>query len=279
MNGSSIERRRFFSSSPQDKGFGILPSDDFGTRFLRLIRGGHELPIEERSKVVEIRGIKAKDYPYVISWVSHPEVQKHLSPVPKVPDNWRNNLEVAESMAEISDYYNNKGEPRKIKPLVAVNVLGEPLGVLTIRWRADPYVPVNERIASIERLIVDPRYQRRNIGRVLMVSAIEYAFNDYRGYTFQPAQEIRIWVMTDAKARPWDRNVEFFREMGFQTVPPKHDAEGKLITPHWKEYQEARKDMPYDGRDATWYQVLPDWYRRQKLNSEKLKGIAPFKVT
>lgn len=208
----------------------------------------------ESSKLELVRTVEEEDIYTILRWASNSEVRRHLDPAPTVPSNWSNPEEISRCSAELWYYYQNKGEPKKIQPLLAADFLGEPLGVLTIRWHGDPYVPVGRRIASIERLIVDPEMWRKGIGTKLMATAIDLAFNEYKGYSHsQGAKSVRAWIMTDKLASPWERNYNLLRRLGFQVVNDEA---------HWLEYKRRRRIESYDEkRDALWMEVYPQWFR------------------
>lgn len=218
----------------------------------------------EFSRLELVRTVEKEDLYTILRWASYSEVRRHLDPAPTVPSNWNNPEEISRCSAELWDYYQNKGEPEKIQPLLATDSSGKPLGVLTIRWYGDPYVPVGRRIASIERLIINPQMWRRGIGTKLMTAAIDFAFNKYKGYYHsQGAKSIRAWLLTDKRASPWERNFNFLRRLGFQAV--KDEA-------HWSEYKKKRQIKPHDERDALWMEVYPQWFRDASLTLEE-KGI------
>lgn len=257
---------------------GGVDGQDFVANPVRgvLIPTGHQ--IEEGSsyeesgqiKIEQIRDVRRDDIKSVLEWASNPEVRKHLVPAPRVPNSWNNRRQVQEAVDRYAEYLNNKGEPEKITPSLAVDASDNPLAIAVIRWRGDPYVPAHERIASLEGLIVDPRRQGKLVGTTFVSTLIELMFDGYKGYSgSRGAKEIRAWVMNDKQASPWQQNFDFFRRLGFQVVPTDK---------HWKEYVETRgmEDQLAEeerGRDALWLQLLPGWY--EKAKAEKPEIIKP----
>lgn len=219
----------------------------------------------------------------IMKWSSDEKTRKHLDPAPGVPvfdengkeidtipPDWNNADNVDCSIADLAKYYFNAGEPQKITPMVSINKLNKPVGVVTIRWKGDPYNP-ERRIAGIERLIVDPRLRGYGKGTELVCEAIEYIL-EHKAYETEKgekiwASEIRIWVMTDKQASPWDNNFRFFRKFGFQPVP---------YYPQWKEYAEKR-GFETKGRDAVWMQLKPSWYFRAR-EEHKFEKCGKIKI-
>lgn len=217
------------------------------------IRGGSETPAVER-----IRLVQPGDYEQILRWVSNPEVGKHLDPLPDLPNNWDNREEVDRAVGSLGGYYNNASESKyNVTPLAAVNQNGRLLGVGTIRWQGDPYVPASTHTASIERIIVDPNHFDEGIGTTLVTTMIELAFN--RGYSGRGAEQIRAWVMNDEQARPWERNFNFFDSFGFRIV---------RNAPQWKEFVQEwakrRTTQIETNRDALWLYLTGENYNAAK---------------
>lgn len=218
------------------------------------------LEIEERAKIERIRGIREEDLGLILQWAADSTVRGHLDPAPRVPENWDDPVQIEDAVTELRNYYNNFGEPVKTMPFIGENKFKEAVTVGTLRWRGDPYVPVNARTASIERVIVKPELQGRGIGTMLLATMIEFALvktQIYRGY---PAKEVRVWVMTDKIASPWEKNIDFVRQFGFKPVPGESQ---------WKEYAEKR-GLDAAGRDALWYRLNPDWYQKAKKGNSRI---------
>lgn len=200
-------------------------------------------------EVNRIRGVEPRDYLAILRWIQHPDTKGHLSPLPRIP-KWHNPEDVIESTHEMGQYYTNKGEPEKITPLAAVSANDKPLGVVTIRWRGDPWAPKGHKVAMIERLVINPDVRGRGVGTKLVEEALRIVFEE-KGFP-----EARAWVMSDDEARGWGRVIEFFHQFGFDQLQGKDHS--------WKDYQETR-GMEYDGRDAK--QLIlkkEDWEERIK---------------
>lgn len=234
----------------------IHPPQEVSILIGREDSGKDELSLSEWAKVEKVRHLEEKDLETILRWTRDPETRRHLEPPPDLPEDWQNEKQVQTAIQKLKDYYDNLGEPQKITPLVAVNPLGETVGVLTVRWRGDPYVPPDRKIASIEKLIVDPNLQGHGIGTTLMATSIEYAFLT-RGF-----KEVRAWIMTDKQAGNWIRNFHFLRKFGFQIVPN---------APHWREYAQKRNIPGSRDRDALWFMLKPDWYEEQKKVNQDIK--------
>ncbi len=213
---------------------------------------------EERLKPFEqvktVREITEPDYTNILHWVSVSETRKHLDPPPaRAILDWTNEADIKAGLQELSQYYQNKEEdPQKITPVVAINDRDESIGVLTIRWRGDPYVPKDRKIASIERFVVNPELQERGVGTQLMLAALEIIFSHYKGYVNgESAKEVRLWVMSDELAGDWQRNFSFFRRFGFE-----------VMKGNWKEYA-AKRGIATD-RDALWLQLTREKWEKVK---------------
>src|SRR3989344_1223168 len=146
------------------------------------------VPDEEKKKKWPDETKKTYDYlKSILKWASDKKTRGHLDPPPGLPrpdekgevdhivPNWGNQNEVNEAIAELARYYYNKAKPQNITPLLALNKESYPLGVLTIRWKGDPYNPY-VRVAGIETFIVNPRLQHRGIGKTLFATAVEHVF-------------------------------------------------------------------------------------------------------
>lgn len=214
-----------------------------------------QILVPERARVFKVRDIQRGDLPYILRWSSNPSVRKHLEPPPKLPEDWNDSEQVQQALQGLVAYYNNYGEPSKVKILISMNPFGEPIAVSTIRFRGDPYVPSGSGKVAVERVIVDPDVQNYGVGTTHMVTTIEYTFAN-------GASEIRLWVMTDRLASPYEKNLEFFRKFGFQVVPGH---------PHWREYAEKRGIREYSDRDAQWLSLKPDWYQRRKAQDATIR--------
>jgi GNAT superfamily N-acetyltransferase len=221
----------------------------------------------ERYEIAKIRPIEEEDYLHILHWTSDPETASHLVPPPEIPQNWKREDEVDQAVEKLGRYYRNydekdESDQTKVTPLVAENALGTPLGVETIRWRGDPYVPKWKGIASVERLVVDPNpdVRRQGVGSELMVAALYVAFEKYTGYNGQGATQVRAWVMTDAQAGDYSKNINFMHKLGFDIL------QGNDIT--WERYC-AKRGMDSEGRNAIWWVI-----KREKW--EELKKQSPF---
>lgn len=224
-------------------------------------------------------GIKPSDLAYVLAWSADPETRLHLSPAPDIPNDWDDPEQLNSALQKLQDYYNNFGEPEKILPLVARRSGGVPVGVVTVRWKGDPWAPDGSRIASIERLIVNPYDDNRNKGVAtkLIDKAIRTAFleNHYKNDT--PAKQIRAWVMTETENRtPIDheRNLHLFiGKFGFR---PHGGERGRYENPSWNDYLEKR-NIPVDNRGKALWVVLnrDDWLygEWQKTLQRKRKKV------
>lgn len=213
--------------------------------------------IEGPYPVEQIRGIKEGDIVHILHWADHPTTRGHLDPMPEIPEDWNNQEQASRAVAALMRYYTNYPEDhRKITPMVAVNAEDGPVGVLTIRWRGDPYVPEGQRIASLERVIVDPELRGRGIGTTLIVTAIENAFT--RGYNGRGASEIRTWVMTDREAGNYQINLNLFvTKIGFKIMQGERRQ--------WSEF--ARQRGIETSREAFWLNLKREDWEAAKTRS------------
>lgn len=213
---------------------------------LRISGGAESLINPEIARVTLIRGIQSSDFLHILKWQSDEETRIHLDPPParKITD-WNNIGEINQGMQELQEYYRNRDEdPKKITPLVAINSNSDPIGVLTIRWRGDPLISKDSRVASFETFMADPALKGKGIGTQLLSAALDVAFNIYRGYSGgQAAKEVRLWVMSDVQAGIWQNNYALFRKFGF--VP-----RGEGV---WKEIADKRGIKT--DRDAIWLKL------------------------
>jgi len=228
-----------------------------------------------------------KTYGYlkqILEWTSAPETRGHLDPAPgipvynkegeiidhKIPDS-QDVAEVDSAVANLASYYFNKGEPRKIQPLLAVskpdgNGKEQLLGVITVRWKGDSYVPVGQSIASLERLVVNPRKRNMRIGSRLAAAAIDFAFNTHKGYRKdiggKGAEEIRTWVMADREAGDYSVNLNFFRSLGFRVLASPYR--------HWSDYAKLINEKT--DREALWLSLKrDDWNNAKEKKSLKVE--------
>lgn len=243
---SSARALPLFSRSPEeeirDAVIGMLPDVD-------STPPGDPGEPTEGSIVKTIRPLEGKDLIRILPWFADPNTQRHIKPLPKLPADFSNSNQLMEAVRDIGNYYDNKGEPNKITPLVAVNEKDKPLAVVTIRWRADPWVPEGgHKRAGIERLVVNPRIRRKGIGDTLTSEAERMAFVD-RKYPV-----IKAWVLTDETAQDLSAFI-FFRDRGYKvdTGPRRH----------WKEYAEMR-GIDDVGGDELWLVLTKeDWEKRE----------------
>lgn len=221
------------------------------------------IAFEESDLPINIRyGILPSDLEPILEWAQDPETQGHLDPLPYLPD-WKNPKDVEKAKNELADYYINKGDDiKKIMPIVATDQSGMPLGVLTIRWRGDPFNPVDVRVPSIERLIVDPNNRKKGIGTKLIERASKMAFTEYKYRNGLPAKEIRAWVMTEeANGKPIDyqNNLNLFFRLGFYIYS---GSRAHYEHPSWDEYLKKR-NMPIENRGKALWLTLKrdDWIK------------------
>lgn len=239
-----------------------------------LNNGGAEQPItpERRAEVTLIRGIQGSDMFYIGRWAANPETRRHLDFAPEPPTNWADEGEVADYLGKFEKYYRNIGndpesleDPNKITPIVATNFLGEPTSVLTIRWRGDPYVPKDRKIASIEGVIVNPELHRKDIGTQNVSAALDVIFYIAKVYSGEPAREVRLWVFTDNQAGDFSGNIKFFRQFGFEN-----------LAGNWREYA-AKREIPNVGdRDSQWFRLTREKWDAVKQEHPELAQHAPI---
>jgi GNAT superfamily N-acetyltransferase len=254
------------SSFPGLEGF------DFGSRRMRYRassnrENGGAKEKELLPQMDHIRAPRREDILKILKWVDNPEVSKHLAPAPRVPADWDDEKQVKLAVNNYADYLNNKGDRGKIMPALAVNFKDEPLAIAIVRWRGDPYVPKDERIASIEGLIVDPEIQGHKIGTEFISTLIKFIFDGYKGYLgSRGAKEIRAWVMTDDIAKPWVRNLGFFTRLGFQEIPDHKPWQTFAAERHIDLADEEK------GRgDARWLQLTPELFQRAEADNNSVK--------
>jgi hypothetical protein len=211
---------------------------------------------------------KGKDIP-------ESDTSGHLDPLPGVlvPDgdeedyrepNWKDAKEVDIAIAELAKYYFNKGQPEKMLPFFSVDQKNQLIGVGTIRWRGDKYVPKDQRIASIERVIVNPDKRDKGSGLRLVSCMIDYAFEHYQGYQFnQGAKEIRTWIMSDRQAGNYSRNETFFSEkLGFEMMKGLGEA-GRYAD--WKAYANEKLNLK-TNRNARWWKLTKEKWDEVRKN-------------
>lgn len=203
------------------------------------------------------------------------DTQGHLDPLPGIrvhngediyrEPNWEDPREVDQAVAELAIYYFNEGQPEKMMPVFIVNEEDEDelLAVGTIRWRGDKYVPKEKRIASIERVIVNPDHREEGVGFRLVSSMIDYAFHEYQGYQgSQSAKEIRTWIMADREAGDYRKNERFFEDkLGF-----------RLMAGDWKKYANERLNLKTD-RNARWWTLSEEVWEEVKKNNPDIKPM------
>jgi GNAT superfamily N-acetyltransferase len=218
----------------------------------------------------------------ILKWASDPETRGHLDPPPGIPvynergeiiehrsPDFKNETEVDRAVADLAVYYFNKGEPHKIKPLLAVDVDSKgkenPAGVLTLRWKGDPYVPPgHHKVASIERLLVAPKYREKGISTKLVSTAIEHAFYTHKGYGKEPdkkgAEEIRIWVLTDRKAGNYNINMNLLFSLGLKPMKPPYIQ--------WSEYAKLINEK--SDREALLFSLKKEDWETAKQKNPKI---------
>lgn len=210
----------------------------------------------ESTTVVGVRKVLPKDLPRILVWFSDSETQGHLDPLPKLPEDWKDENQVIQTVLDLGNYYDNQGEPDKIYPVAVTNDKDEPLGVATIRWRGDPWLPKGHKIASIERVVVDPALRGEGVGSRLMSEAEKLVFD--KGYP-----EVRVWVMTDevAGADKGGNNLHFFRERGYDIIRGSNYS--------WRDYAKARNlGENAENREALWLSLKrEDWIEREKKST------------
>lgn len=231
-----------------------------------------------------------KTYKYlkqILEWTRDPETRGHLDPAPGIPvyndageiinhelPDLQDQTGTDLAIANLASYYFNKGEPRKIQPFLATsnsdaNDNGQLLGVLTLRWKGDAYVPMGHNIASIERLVVNPKKRGRGVGSKLTSTAIEFAFDIYKGYGKdiggKGAEEIRVWVMADREAGDYSVNLNFFRNLGFRVLASPYR--------HWSDYAKLINEKT--DREALWLSLKKDDWIKAK---EKSLKVGPYDI-
>lgn len=206
----------------------------------------------ERIEVTGVRLVQPKDLYRILQWFSDPETQGHLDPLPRLPADWSDENQVMEAVLDLGKYYDNQGEPEKITALAAVTDKDKALGVATVRWRGDPWLPKGHKIASIERLIVNPKVRGKGVGSRLVEESLDMIFGKERDYP-----EVRAWVMSDDRAGHWERNFHFFRNLGFGVMAGDHT---------WREYAQKRGlGENTENRDAVWFQLKREKWEKMKL--------------
>jgi len=238
----------------------------------RLPESRNGLRSPETSLVRGIRGVIPSDLVHILTWSANQEVHGHLDPAPRIPKDWEDQEELLGCVIELNDYYKNQEDDRKkITPMVAVDANNDPLGVLTIRWRGDPYVPKgSSRVASVERFIVNPQEQGNHVGTTLLATAIEHVFESgYYGVGSDlPAQELRAWTMEDEQAGDWRKNVNLMKKFGFQPIPGSN----------WQDYARKR-GLETGGRgNGTWWRLKPEWYQEKKVHDSSIKASGNINV-
>lgn len=242
----------------------------------RKTAGIESLPISEIKPIILIRDrVEQTDMIPFLSWMSDEETAAHLDPLPKIP-SWDNPEDIKDAESKLMDYYLNRengkvDDPKKIQPFVAIDGEGHPTGAVTLRWRGDPFVPVNERIAAAERLIVDPKHRREGIGTALMQQALEEAFTQPHYQGNKTAREMRLWIMTQQrngeKVPNYGQNLAFFMELGFSFL---RSDRGDYSHQSWTDFLKAR-NMPYENRgDAKWLVLKKEkWEEMQKAQKRR----------
>lgn len=220
---------------------------------------------KEQAEIVGIRNIRREDLLHILKWVDNPLTTPHLDPLPTLPKSWSDQKEVEGTINELQAYYENfDDDPAKIIPLVATNAYDEPVGVLTIRLRGDPYVPPGKRIASVERLIVEPDLRHLGIGERLFTVALMLTFDKYKGFNGEGAREVRVWIMSDDQADDYSVNQNFFRKFGFKPVQGQRTF--------WKDFAEKRGIET--NRDAQWWSLKQEgWEEFKKNNPTVFSGL------
>lgn len=222
-----------------------------------------------RWEVASIERVRPEDMEPILRWMSHPESIGHFDPIPQIPQNWRDRISVEEATSRLAAYYRNVDEegieePSHILPITVRNVSGEAIAANTIRWRGDPYVPRDQRIASFERLIVNPEAWDKNIGTLLVAATLSICFDRYRGYRgVQGAKEVRAWIMTDREAGDFSRNINLFNKFGLKIIPRHYS---------WQEYAAIRGIETH--REAYWYSIKQeDWEEFKGANKDIMEKV------
>lgn len=259
-----IAQPRLFALRKEEQEASVERPSGIGDRIRRVFGGtqGEGSSEQKEIRVANIRPVQPKDYIHILRWFTDPDSQAHLSPLPELPKDWNDEEQVIESIHYLGQYYTNEGEPEKITALAAVNEKDKPLGVTTIRWRGDPWVPKGHKIASIERLLVNPRIRGKGVGSKLVERALEIAFKD------KDYPEVRTWVMSDELARGWGRIIELFARFGFDQILDQDRS--------WKKYQEKRGMVP-DNRDAKFLSLKRE--EREKRKRESVSKMASSQET
>jgi GNAT superfamily N-acetyltransferase len=177
----------------------------------------------------------------ILEWGSNAETRKHIDPPPPMYTPHDPDL-LAIAVSDLALYYLNfeingtapEVSPGRLAPIVAYDKTGEPQGVLTIRWHGDPYIePEFAKTAAIERLMVNPDFQGKGMGRVLVRAAKNQAIK--RNFTNQ-----RAWVMIGERFGRYDKPVNLFTSEGFR---PYQSEYGTMWSQYCKErsigYREA----------------------------------------
>lgn len=187
--------------------------------------------------------------------IKDPTIAPHLDSLP-VPNSSKPE-DIQQAAQEIVWYYKNKSDhpdvQSQILPLVARNVFDDMLGVLTIRWEGDRFIPKSAlQIASIEGLLVDPKERRQGIATRLLKEALHIIFEE------QKYDEVRAWVLTDAKAGNYQPNIDLFlNRLHFSLVAD--DPNAALHDSSWKDYQKKR-GIDVDDRSAIWFCMKREKY-------------------
>lgn len=243
-----------------------------GNEGLKHNGGAEQLGTSELARVTLIRGIQSSDLPFIVRWAADPETHGHMDFAPEPPTNWNNAKQVDEYTARFAGYYRNIGndpanpeDPNKITPIVTVNSLNEPTSVSIIRWRGDPYVPKDRKIASLEGHMVDPKLRRSGIGKQNISARLEIAFKIARPYNGEPAREVRLWIFTDEQAGDYQKNINLYRRFGFET-----------LAGNWREYALKRGIANVGDRDAMWFKLTREKWESVLRERPDLTSHAPI---
>lgn len=240
-----------------------LPRDDkFIDRLVQLFRSKKSETEERKLKLIRPILQPEKDLESILAWFSDPETVRHLDTFPDLPKDWEDDEQIKKAMFKLHEYYLNFGDdPKKITALVAVDEKDGILGVETIRWRGDPFIPRGSKIkiAGIERLITDPLMRRKGIGSSLVNEALRTAFEE-RNY-----DEVRAWIFSDDQAGDWSANFEFLRNLGFSIYGGPNKT--------WREYAKARgMGENEQNRDAIWLSIKRKvWEAAKSVPQSELK--------
>lgn len=235
-----------------------------GGFFDRILGRDREVISPREWEVATIRGVQRGDMIPILRWVSNPDVMNHLDPAPEVPTDWNDPELIKEKVDKLYSYYMNVGEngvaePEKIIPVIIENVLGDPIAVNTIRLKGDKYIrgirERERRIASDERTIVNPRLWGKGLGTLIWAVSSSIALDRITTYSGKPADEVRLWVMTDPQAVGWDRNMNLAYRLGFVPV------QGENVI--WHEFAEDR-GIKTDRR-ATWMTQKREAWEKYKI--------------